>query len=118
MRELRLEDVKDGSSDHGSSSSSMSSQKQSTATCARKTRITFELHPHLLLVLEDLMKDLVDDDSFDFDVIIDASLVADEQDSGSVDDVMNGLREIHLGNAHDKEGVGKDAVQFRERWTR
>ena len=38
-----------------------------------------------------------------FDVIIDASLVADEQDSGSMDDVMNGLREIHLVNAHDKE---------------
>ena len=82
MRELRLQDVNDDSPDHGSSSSSLSAQQQSTATCVRKTRITFELHPHLLL--EDLMEDLFDDVSFDFGVTLDASLLADEQDSGAM----------------------------------
>ncbi len=44
MRELHLQDVQDDSSDDGSVSSSRSVQrKQSTATCTRKTRITFEL---------------------------------------------------------------------------
>ena len=102
MRELRLrlQDIEydssgDDSSDDGSFSSSLSNQEQSTATCERKTRITFELHPSL--VLEDLMKDLFDDESLDFDDIIDASLHANEQDSCAVDGVMNGLRQIMLG---------------------
>ena len=100
MRELRLQDIEydssgDDSSDDGSFSSSLSNQEQSMATCERKTRITFELHPSL--VLEDLMKDLFDDESLDFDDIIDASLHANEQDSCAVDGVMNGLRQIILG---------------------
>ena len=75
--------MKDDSSDNGPSSSSLSSpQEQATTTLARKTKITFELHPHLLL--EDLMEDLFDDVSFDFGVTLDASLLADEQDSGAM----------------------------------
>ncbi len=88
MRELRLQDVENNSSDDGSFSSSLSNQEQSTAICERKTRITFELHPSL--VLEDLMKELFDDD-------LDVSLHANEQDSCAVDGVMNGLRQIILG---------------------
>jgi len=95
MRELRLrlQDIEydssdDDSSDEGSFSSSLSNQEQSMATCERKTRITFELHPSL--VLEDLMKDLFDDD-------LDVSLHANEQDSCAVDGDMNGLRQIILG---------------------
>jgi len=95
MTELRLQDVEDDLSDHGSSSSSLSAQEQLTTTSTRKTRITFELHPHLLL--EDLMKEILDDASFDFDVISDAFLLAHDQDSGSVDDVMSHLREIISG---------------------
>ena len=95
MTELRLQDVEDDLSDHGSSSSSLLAQEQLTTTSTRKTRITFELHPHLLL--EDLMRDLFDDDSFDFGAILDASLLADEQDAGPEDDVMNALKEIILG---------------------
>ena len=95
MTELRLQDVEDDLSDHGSSSSSLLAQEQLTTTSTRKTRITFELHPHLLL--EDLVKEILDDASFDFDVISDAFLLAHEQDSGSVDDVMNHLREIISG---------------------
>lgn len=97
MRELRLQDVKNDSSDDLSSSASPSPQEKSTAACERKTRISFELHPHLLL--EDLMRELFeeDDHSLDFDDIIDASLLANEQDSCAVDDVIDGMRRILLG---------------------
>lgn len=97
MRELRLQDMENDSSDDRSSSSSLSSQDKSMVACERKTRITFELHPSL--VLEDLMRELFEDDdnSLDFDDILDASLRAVEQDSGSMDDVMNGLKSIILG---------------------
>ena len=88
MKELRLEDVeKEDSSDD---ETSLSNQEQSTAACERKTRITFELHPSLLL--EDLMDDLLDDDTHDLDAILNAS------NSGTVDDVIiNSLRQIMLG---------------------
>ncbi len=97
MRELRLQDVENDSSDDRSASSSLSSQEKATAACERKTRITFELHPHLLL--EDLMSELSeeDDNSLDFDDILDASLLANEQDSCAMDDVIDDIRRIFLG---------------------
>ena len=97
MRELRLEDMENDSSVDASSSSSLPTQDQSPPTCERKTRISFELHPSLLL--EDLMREIFDedDDSFDFDDIIDASLLATEEDSCATNDVINGLRRIILG---------------------
>ena len=94
MRELRLEDVENDSSVDASSSSSLPTQDQSPPTCERKTRISFELHPSLLL--EDLMREIFDedDDCLDFD---DISLFATEEDSCATNDVINGLRRIILG---------------------
>ena len=90
MRDLRLEgvEVEDSSND--------GQQEQSTSSVVRKTRITFELHPSLLL------DDLMDDEllSPDFDAFLDASIVAIKQDLGAVDDVIYGLRQIILGDAN------------------
>lgn len=84
MRELRLEDEEEEED---------SSDEQSTNSCERKTRLTFELHPSLLL--DD---DLIDDDdellSPDFEAFLDASIAAIKQDPDAVDDVINGLRQI------------------------
>lgn len=88
MKELRLEDKEVDSSDDGSSSASiLSNQEQSTTSCVRKTRITFELHPSLLF--EDLMDDLLH-----FDDNLDASLLSNNQGS---DDVIDSLRQIIFG---------------------
>jgi len=94
MKELLLQDVEDDSSDDESPPTSVSNQEQSTTSCVRKTRITFELHPSLLL--EDLMNDdeLLGDDT-DFDDVLDALLLA-KQDSDGEDDVINALRRIML----------------------
>ncbi|KAK1744583.1 hypothetical protein QTG54_005116 [Skeletonema marinoi] len=94
MKELLLQDVEDDSSDDEPSSTSVSNQEQSTTSCVRKTRITFELHPSLLL--EDLMNDdeLFGDDT-DFDDKLDELLLA-KQDSDAEDDVINALRRIML----------------------
>ena len=84
MRELRLEDEEEEED---------SSDEQSTNSCERKTRLTFELHPSLLL--DD---DLIDDDdellSPDFEAFLAASIAAIKQDPDAVDDVINGLRHI------------------------
>ena len=73
MRELRLEDVEEGED------SSDEEQSTSSCSCERKTRLTFELHPSLLL--DD---DLIDDDdellSPDFEAFLDASIAAIKQD--------------------------------------
>ena len=94
MRDLRLEgvEVEDSSND--------GQQEQSTSSIVRKTRITFELHPSLLL------DDLMDDEllSPDFDAFLDASIVAIKQDLGAVDDVIYGLRQIILGDANRRDG--------------
>jgi hypothetical protein len=90
MKELLLQD--DDSSDDESSPTSLSDQEQQTTTSVRKTRISFELHPSLLL--EDLMDELLLDDSLNFDDIPDASLPTDEQDSDEVSDTINILRRI------------------------
>ena len=94
MKELLLQDVEDDSSDDEPSSTSVSNQEQSTTSCVRKTRITFELHPSLLL--EDLMNDdeLFGDDT-DFYDKLDELLLA-KQDSDAEDDVINALRRIML----------------------
>ena len=88
MRELRLEDVEE------QDPSNDGQQEQSTVSCERKTRITFELHPSLLLG-----DDLMDDEllSPEFDAFLDASIVAIKQDLGAVDDVIYGLRQIIFG---------------------
>eukprot|EP00984_Skeletonema_dohrnii_P024128 scaffold13221_cov123-Skeletonema_dohrnii-CCMP3373.AAC.5 len=94
MKELLLQDVEDDSSDDESPPTSVSSnQEQSTTSCVRKTRITFELHPSLLL--EDLMNDELFGDDTDFDDKLDELLLA-KQDSDAEDDVINALRRIML----------------------
>jgi hypothetical protein len=96
MKELRFcQDEEDDSSDDGSSSTSLSNQEQPTSTCVRKTRISFELHPSLLL--EDLDEELFGDDFLNFDDILNASLVSNEQGSDDVVDVINSLRQIMFG---------------------
>lgn len=91
MKELHFEDVEEEDSSDDASSTSLSNQEQSTSSCERKTRITFELHPSLLL--EDLMDDLSNDDSHDdLDAILDAS-----SNSGGDDVFINSLRQIMLG---------------------
>ena len=104
MKELRfLQDEEVDSSDDDSSYTSLSNQAQPTTTyCARKTRISFELHPSLLL--EDLMTDdeFLGDDSLNFNDIFDASLRAandydNEQDDYDVVDAINSLRQIMFG---------------------
>eukprot|EP00986_Skeletonema_menzelii_P006655 scaffold2532_cov79-Skeletonema_menzelii.AAC.16 len=90
MKELHFEDVEEEDSSDDASSTSLSNQEQSTCSCERKTRITFELHPSLLL--EDLMDDLSNDDSPDLDAILDAS-----SNSGGDDVFINSLRQIMLG---------------------
>lgn len=78
MKELRLQE-EDSSNE---ASTSLSIQEQHPTTSVRKTRISFELHPSLLL--EDfLLDEHILDDSLNFEDIIDASLLADEQDSGA-----------------------------------
>jgi hypothetical protein len=79
MKELQLQE-EDSSNE---ASTSLSIQEQHTTTSVRKTRISFELHPSLLL--EDFLLDdeHILDDSLNFEDIIDASLLADEQDSGA-----------------------------------
>ena len=97
MKELRsFRDEEDDSSDDGSSSTSLSSQEQPATACVRKTRISFELHPYLLL--EDLMRDedLFGDDSLNSDDILEASLLCNNHDSDVVD-VINSLRQIMFG---------------------
>ncbi len=72
----------------------LSSSLSAQAVDGDLTRITFGLHPHPLL--EDLIEDLLDDDSLTLMSYLMHLFSLDEQDSGAVDDVMNSLRQIIL----------------------
>jgi hypothetical protein len=100
MRELRFQAPPsspddDDSSDAGSSSFAHRSQEQQTTSCVRKTRISFELHPSLLL--EDLIADdeLFGGDSLTLEDILEASLLANnDQDDSDLVEIIDSLRQM------------------------
>lgn len=97
MKELRLQDTSSSSSsseDDDSASSTADDEHTSSSTCVRKTRISFELHPSLLLEDFIMGDELLGDDSLSFDDIIDGWLLDQaEKDSGE-EDLINSLREV------------------------
>lgn len=101
MKELRLQDTSSSSStseDDDSVSPTADDEPTSTTspTCVRKTRISFELHPSLLLEDFILGDELLGDNSLSFDDIIDGWLLDQAKKDSGEKDLINSLREVLL----------------------
>ena len=100
MKELRLQDTSSSSSssedDDSASSTTADDEHTSTtsSTCVRKTRISFELHPSLLLEDFIMGDELLGDDSLSFDDIIDGWLLDQAEKDSDEKDLINSLREV------------------------
>lgn len=97
MKELRLQDTSSSSSsneDDDSASSTADDEHTSSSTCVRKTRISFELHPSLLLEDFIMGDELLGDDSLSFDDIIEGWLLDQAEKDSSEKDLINSLREV------------------------
>ena len=97
MKELRLQDTSSSSSsseDDDSASSTADDEHTSSSTCVRKTRISFELHPSLLLEDFIMGDELLGDDSLSFDDIIDGWLLDQAEKDSDEKDLINSLREV------------------------
>ena len=93
MKELRLHDTSPSSSS-SEDDDSASSTADEEPTCVRKTRISFELHPSLLLEDFIMGDELLGDDSLSFDDIIDGWLLDQAEKDSSEKDLINSLREV------------------------
>jgi hypothetical protein len=97
MKELRLQDTSSSSSsseDDDSASSTADDEHTPSSTCVRKTRISFELHPSLLLEDFIMGDELLGDDSLSFDDIIDGWLLDQAEKDSDEKDLINSLREV------------------------
>jgi hypothetical protein len=98
MKELRLQDTSSSSSssqdDDSASSTTSDDEHHMSSSTLRKTRISFELHPSLLLEDFIMGDELLGDDSLSFDDIIDGWLVDQADKDSGEKDLINSLREV------------------------